>query len=346
MPRAQAIPDQLRPDLERLILTEKQPHSVVLNWLAEQGIVCQARTLRDYCKRWNLSHPVASEAVVSFIDTQFHTTLNDDATIARELNDRGFPVSARQVRSIRTAKGWKHRTRDTAERQLNWSETFDRVGQALAEGTVRSYGREMVYSNLRRQQGYRARQDDVRNALKLQDPVGTETRKPGAKRKRRLEYIVPGPNFLWSIDGHDKLASYGIEIYAAIDAYSRRILWFYVGNSNRTQLSVVRQFLNAVQHYNLCPDYIRSDRGSETPLVADAQYSFYIQRRRADGVPEDALESIPLRECYFYGTSTLNVRIERFWRSLIDGMTLPWMVRCIDFIGSYDFIPISAQIRA
>ena len=146
------------------------------------------------------------------------------------------------------------------------------MGQALAEGNVRSHGREMVYSNLRRQQGYRARQDDVWNALKLQDPVGTETRKPGAKRKRRLEYIVPGPNFLWSIDGHDKLASYGIEIYAAIDAYSRRILWFYVGNSNRTQLSVVRQFLNAVEHYNLCPDYIRSDRGSETPLVADAQY--------------------------------------------------------------------------
>jgi hypothetical protein len=75
----------------------------------------------------------------------------------------------------------------------------------------------MLQSNLR-QQGYRAREDDVRNALKLQDPTGTKTRKPEAKRKRRLEYIVPGPNFLWSIDGHDKLANYGIEIYAAIDA--------------------------------------------------------------------------------------------------------------------------------
>lgn len=168
MPRAPAIPDHLRADLERLIITKKQPHSVVLNWLAEQRVVYQARTLRDYCKRWSLSHPVASEAVVCFIDTQFHTTLNDDAAIARELNDRGFPVSARQVRRIRTAKGWKHRIRDAEERRLNWSETFNRVGQALAEGTVRSYGGDMLYSNLRRQQGYRARQDDVRNALKLQ----------------------------------------------------------------------------------------------------------------------------------------------------------------------------------
>ena len=31
-------------------------------------------------------------------------------------------------------------------------------------------------------------------------------------------YITPGPNFIWSIDGYLKLALYGIEIYAAIDA--------------------------------------------------------------------------------------------------------------------------------
>jgi hypothetical protein len=151
------------------------------------------------------------------------------------------------------------------------------------------------------------------------------------KRKRRGEYIVDGPNFLWSIDGHDKLANYGIQIYAGIDAYSRRVLWLYVGNSNRTQLSVVRQFLNVVQEHNLCPDYIRSDRGSETPLVADAQYSFYIAKQRAEGVTEEALEALSLRECYFFGVSTSNVKIERFWRSLIEGLTLPWLVRYYKF---------------
>ena len=90
--------------------------------------MCQARTLRAYCRKWNITRQVAtSDAVISYIDTEFHTTLHDDAAIARQLNDRGFPVSARQVRSIRTAKGWKHRTRDSEERQQNWSETFHRV---------------------------------------------------------------------------------------------------------------------------------------------------------------------------------------------------------------------------
>ena len=192
-------------------------------------MVCQARTLRVYCQKWNINRQTP-EAVVSFIDTEFHTTLHGNTTIARHLVERGFSISARQVRRIRTANGWKHRTRNSEERQQNWSETFNRVGQALTEGTVRPYGREMLQSNLRHQQGYRARGDDVQNVLKLQDPTGTETRKPGTKRKHRLEYIIPGPNYLWSIDGHDKLPNYDIEIYGAIDAYSRRILWFYVGN--------------------------------------------------------------------------------------------------------------------
>src|SRR4051812_28120940 len=112
MPRAQAIPDHLRADLERLIIVEEQPHSAVLDWLVTKGVICQARTLKAYCKKWHISRQ-APEAVVSFIDTEFHTTLHDDATIARQLNERGFHVSARQVRRIRTAKGWRHRTRDS-----------------------------------------------------------------------------------------------------------------------------------------------------------------------------------------------------------------------------------------
>lgn len=49
------------------------------------------------------------------------------------------------------------------------------------------------------------------------------------QRKPRGEYIVDGPNAVWSVDGYEKLANWGIQIYAAIDAYSRYIIWFYVG---------------------------------------------------------------------------------------------------------------------
>ena len=49
------------------------------------------------------------------------------------------------------------------------------------------------------------------------------------------------------MDRYLKLAPYGIEIYAVIDAYSRYILWVYVGITSRTAVSVLRQFLEAVQ---------------------------------------------------------------------------------------------------
>jgi hypothetical protein len=45
-----------------------------------------------------------------------------------------------------------------------------------------------------------------------------------------------------------KLTPYGIEIYAAIDAYSRYVVWIYVGVSGMIAVSVVRQYLNTVKN--------------------------------------------------------------------------------------------------
>jgi hypothetical protein len=167
------------------------------------------------------------------------------------------------------------------------------------------------------------------------------------KRKRQLRApCIPGPNYLWSIDGHDKFRNYGIEIYAGIDAYSRRIIWFYCGNSNGTQASVARQFLEAVAHYEICPRFIRSDKGSETPLLADAQYSFYKKRKEDQGLPQTALAAIPLRSCYFFGSSTSGVGVGAFWRQLIEGCTLVWMVgsRILYFTYHFTHLPGSPTI--
>jgi hypothetical protein len=178
--------------------------------------------------------------MVGYIDSQFHTTLNDDSTIASQIESRGYPITASAVQRTRLAYGWRHRQVTEEQQQEQWEETYTRVGEAVDEGSARSYGREMLQTNLRRH-GYRATEDHVRAAIKLHDAEGSEARKPGIKRKRQLKcLIIPGPDHLWSIDGHDKFRNYGIEIYAAIDAYSRRIIWAYCGNSNRTQASVAR----------------------------------------------------------------------------------------------------------
>jgi hypothetical protein len=78
-------------------------------------------------------------------------------------------------------------------------------------------------------------------------------------QRHRGAYIVPGPNFIWSINGYLKLAPYGIKIYVAINAYSRYIIWVYVGISARMTISVLQQFLDTLEVTQQQPCFVRSD---------------------------------------------------------------------------------------
>ena len=85
-------------------------------------------------------------------------------------------------------------------------------------------------------------------------------------------------------------------------------MWLYVGVSNRTAVSVLRQYLQTVRHFDLQPQFIRSDRGNETVLAASTHH--YLQK---------AFEpSLAIENCYIYGTSTLNQRIESWWGRLAE----------------------------
>jgi hypothetical protein len=137
-------------------------------------------------------------------------------------------------------------------------------------------------------------------------------------QQERGAYVVPGPNYIWSVDGYLKLSPYGIEIYAAIDAYSRYIIWIYVGNTSRMAVSVLRQFLEAVHVIKRQPQIVRSGQGTGTILLAEAQHKLQQSRH-----PEAQLSG-----CYIYGTSTAHQRIEAWWDQLTKGLLYRWSV-CI-----------------
>lgn len=136
-------------------------------------------------------------------------------------------------------------------------------------------------------------------------PEVIEGRLPG-RRRARINYVSPGPNDVWHVDGHMKLEPFGIEIYAAIDGYSRFIVWVYIGVSARTAVSVLRQSLDTFTSMGFQPRKIRSDRGTETTLMADTQYEL---RRLQD-------PSLKPSDCYIYGRSVDNQRIEGWWGML------------------------------
>ena len=119
----------------------------------------------------------------------------------------------------------------------------------------------------------------------------------------RSEYIVPGPNLVWSVDGHDKLSEYRIQIYGGIDGHARYLPWLTVRISNCTAVSILRGYLDCVSVLGQQSCFVQSDRGTETILMTQA----HLQLLQAYD-PE-----IEIKNCYMYGTSTANQRIEAWW---------------------------------
>ena len=153
--------------------------------------------------------------------------------------------------------------------------------------------------------------------MKNIDPVGMNSRALQSIRKRG-RFVVKGPNRVWSVDGHDKLSEFGFQIYGIIDAYSRRILSLYIGVSNRTAVSIQKQYLEAVQEHGY-PKLVRSDKGGETILMAECQLAF----RRAEK------PDLPFHKAYSFGTSTKNQRIEAWWNIMANSQTEQYK-RCFE----------------
>ena len=144
------------------------------------------------------------------------------------------------------------------------------LSKELLHGDVDGYGRRYLH-NLSHWRGHIVYRDRLFQAHRTVNFEAVE------RRKRDLqihhdEYVVPGPNFVWSVDGYCRLRLYGVEIYACIDAYSRYIVWVYVGVSASTAVGCAHQFFQALEEIEQQPRFLRSDGSTETAILAEAHY--------------------------------------------------------------------------
>lgn len=168
------------------------------------------------------------------------------------------------------------------------------------QGAGSNFGYRLMHQKLRSLNIYTDR-ETVRHCLSVLDREGVSARTNHRFRRRR--YISKGPNFTWHLDGYDKLKPYGFAIHGAIDGWSRKVLWLYVGCSNNNPRIVSKLYLDCIKKLNLIPRMVRTDRGSENVVIAGCQRFF----RRAHNDTNSGYDS------FRYGASTRNQRIEAWW---------------------------------
>lgn len=322
------------------------------------------RRLRDWAIPENQVRTEHSDALRNRLEHFYYEYGYNDTKLHQHLTREGFTISLWGVEQLRRNLDIHRRFEPSvvSERQglLRTYLTEEKSTQSV----VRRLGGTIMQTHVRRQR-FNLPRDAVREVYKEIHPNEANRRKQKFHR-RRGGWTTPGPNYIMSIDAHCKLAEYGFEIYAAIDAFSRFITWCFVGFSALTAQSVFAQYMYYVKRTGFIPQVIRSDHGVETGLMAGAHYylsagvkqerfppNFTPYRGPDDPVqytfegnipsksPPNGSFDKPLdwRACWSYGTSTMNQRIESWWLRVSEGRSLFWRVSlvqaCTGLYGPY-----------
>ncbi|VDI57952.1 Hypothetical predicted protein [Mytilus galloprovincialis] len=164
-----------------------------------------------------------------------------------------------------------------------------------------------------------------RELVRILDADGIERRK--GRRLRRRKYISRGPNYVWHLDGYDKLKPFGICIHGCVDGFSRKIIWLQASITNKRPEVVADFFLKAVDNIKAFPSKIRCDPGTENGLTAAIQLTHTSDKKSV-----------------IYGSSVYNQRIERYWGWLRQSKSDFWInhFKCLEADG---ILNVSSQIH-
>ena len=103
--------------------------------------------------------------------------------------------------------------------------------EEIVHGPGSSGGYRTVWHTLE-MEGIRIPRKFVQMFLKEIHRAGYERRRQHSIRRR--QYVNPGPDFSWDIDGYDKLKPWLFPIHGANDDYSRKILWLKVARTSNS----------------------------------------------------------------------------------------------------------------
>ena len=152
--------------------------------------------------------------------------------------------------------------------------------------------------------------DDVRQIVKQLDPPDSvKLRKH--RRLHRRRYVADSPNFVWHLDGHDKLKPFRFSIHGCIDGFSQYLICLEVASSNKKPELIAKLYLDAVKSLEGVPIQIKADNGTEHFLIEPT----HLHHSTLNGNLEMSHFSII--------TSPQNQRMESYW-SVLQRNRLGW----------------------
>ena len=234
----------------------------------------------------------------SLIEGYFHLGINYTEILAFLVLCHGICLSMRQLKRILRERGLTRRSRLSPVNEI-----VDVIESEL-QGSGRLLGYRLMHKRIGLSHSLVVDRETVRAVMKALDPEGVERR--SQHRLVRRNYHAKRPNFIWHIDGYDKLKPFEFCIHGAIDGYSRCIMWLEVDHSNNNPCTIAKYFLNCVCRVGGTATVVRGDCGTENCYVAAFQRFF--REGQGDTFAGDI--------SFMYGRSVSNQRIEAWWSML------------------------------
>ena len=203
--------------------------------------------------------------------------------------------------SMRTLE---NRMRYFGVKYVSYDTPVDKLKEAVTDelnGPGRLLGYRAMNKKLRLKYDIKVPRDRVYDMMFEIDPQGLEERRPMAKKAKKGDFVSRGPDWVHSLDGHDKMMGYQnwtfpLAVYGSIDTCSRKLLWIKVWDTNSEPNIVGKWYLENIREAQIVPNFIRIDRGTETGVMG----TIHAYLRRNHGDLEDPTKSV------MYGPSTAN----------------------------------------
>ena len=169
----------------------------------------------------------------ALVESYFDLGINYREILAFLILRHGIRLSMRQLKRILRKRGLTRR-----KEQSPVNEIVDLIENEL-QGSGSLIGYRLMHQKLQLYNGLVADRETVRIVMKELDPEGVGRR--SRHRLVRRKYRAQGPNYIWHIDGYDKLKPFGFCVHGAVDGYSRRIMWLELDHSYNNPTGSARQ---------------------------------------------------------------------------------------------------------